>query len=326
MDMDEQNSTNNWKSFLIILAATLLVWIGVSMSSVNTYPTTLMVEYDGYDTARYAMLSADSTVTINMQTNGFVALHQSIEMRKKPLKVHLQIPPSVEATTDPVPVRLSVAQMINDIKNQYDLSDKVNIQTVTESLHLVVAQRLSKAFHPMMDEVSFTFAPGHCLYGAPRIEPDTVYLYGSSASLAKIDNLKVMRSQISNIGQSGYYTMSLDTIWNKYPDLRISTPEIRIYIPTEECTENSIVVPIHYNHADSLSKVRIYPDKVTVNYWVANKDFDRPQADDFYVEVSNKLSDKGDAHMLTIARFPEYVRIKDLSTDKVQIIVISNSK
>ncbi len=324
--MDATNNTNNLKSFLIILAATLLVWIGVSMSSTNTYPTTLKVVYVGYDTARYAMMSADSTVTFNMQCNGFLALHHSLAMRRQPLLVRLQIPSAVEGTSDPVPIRLSVAQMINDIKKQYNLSEKVNIQTVTESLHLIVAQRLSKAFRPLMDDVSFTFAPGRCLYGTPRIEPDTVYLYGSSSSLSKIEQLKITNTQIANIGPSGYYTLNIDTSWNRYPDLYISTPDIRIFIPTEECTQSSVVVPVHYNHIDTLSKVRIYPEKVTVNYWVANKDFDRPKADDFYVEVSNKISENGDSRMLSIARFPEYVRIKDLSTDRVQIIVINNTK
>ncbi len=282
------------------------------------------VAYVGVDTARYAVLQADTTVTFNMVTNGFTAFQHSLSLRQKELQVKI---PSISGNRngEPSTIRISVAQQIRDYRNQLGLNEKVNLQPVTENLQIVLAERQAKVFYPRLDNVSFSFAPGYSLYGMPRIEPDSVVLYGSEVSLSKVSRVDAAATQIANIGLSDTFTVALDDGWRKYPDLRISHSTIRVYIPTEESSEQSVEVPVRYTLRDSSMNVRLYPDRVTVNYWVATKDFDRPQPKDFVVEARG--FERGVSSVpLVVTSFPDYVRIKDLSSTHAQVVLIQKQK
>lgn len=322
--MESENKNGNWKSFLVILGVIILIWLGVSMSSTNSYPTVVKVEYTGIDTARYALIQADSTVTLNIVTNGFSAFQYSLGLRHKVL--HVKVPTSsVKADGEATPILISVAQQINDYRSQLGFSEKVTLQPVTEHLRLLIAERQSKVFYPNLSNVSFSFAPGYSLYGMPKIYPDSVVLYGSALSLSKVERIDAAPTQIANIGNSDTYTVALDKSWRKYPDLRISNSSIQVFIPTQECSEGSVEVPIRYQSPDSSMLVRLYPEKVTVTYWVATKDFDRPQASDFVVEA-RQLDNGSSSVPLIVTSFPSYVRIKDLSSPRVQVVLIQKQK
>ena len=58
------------KRFLVILGITALVWLGVSMAESGEYPMEVRVEMVGYDTIRYAVVSADTVLPLKV-TSGW---------------------------------------------------------------------------------------------------------------------------------------------------------------------------------------------------------------------------------------------------------------
>ena len=61
-------------TYLTILALTVLVWAGFVLSEEDEYPLQARVEMTGFDMRQYAVVEADSTLSLTVHANGFSAL------------------------------------------------------------------------------------------------------------------------------------------------------------------------------------------------------------------------------------------------------------
>lgn len=311
---------SNWRSFLIILAATLILWIGSAMSDKQTVPVSFPIEYMGYDTARYVLVQYDSVVTLNVTCSGFSLFAHSFNWGQQQLRVMLRIPQAVKESHEAVAIRLSVAECVRDFAKQ--LGDNVSVTPVTENIVLSVAQLQSKAFVPELRNVDITFQQGYCLNGDPVIRPDSVYLYGSEASLGQVNHLFTSPATIGNVGDGEVaYALSLDTGWQRYRDLRVSTSEVNLLVPTTRCTEMTLSVPVRVTGNDSAFKVRLYPDVVQVNAWVPNDIYDQVTGTDFQAQVYVNTSNDT-ALRVVLNRFPAQVSIKEIKPEYVRYVLI----
>ena len=320
--MSKASKRRNARAFMVVLMTTFLVWFGASMSDEKEYYSTLPVDYIGYDTAQYALVSADTMVTIAIRSNGFRAVGRSFYMPDKRLSVDIgsligNMADSVEASH----ITLRTDKLQEAFVEQLHLPGHATVYATDEKLHLVVAQRRRKAFVPQLRNVDFTFTMGRGVYGEPVITPDTVFLYGSLESLERVEQLTTAPATIANVAESRTYILQLDPVWQRYPDLRVSTPNIQVYVPVEEYTENSYMLPLHFHMADTAMKVRIYPMEVRVSFWVAKKDYSRTRPEDFKAVVTCHSAAFSSARVV-LSEFPDYVRIKSISPDTAQVLII----
>ena len=70
------------KHFLVILGLTALVWLGVTLSEPIEYPLHVDVELTGYDTIKYAILQADTSATVTIETKGYSVLLNNLWNKK----------------------------------------------------------------------------------------------------------------------------------------------------------------------------------------------------------------------------------------------------
>lgn len=299
------------KRFLVILGLTAIVWIGVSMSEPMEYPMQVRVSYTGYDTVRYAMLSADTSLTLRITSDGYTAF----------LLGMLDEVPEVE-----VPVGGSGMQRSADIGVLYAAvrEGMVGIRGVTcgvDSLRVTLAERRHKTLRPNLDQVSFEFAEQYALYGQPTITPSEVTLYGPDEALATITSLPVAKTTVSGIRESGSYTMKLEPVWREAGDVHPSCTEVTVYVPVEAYVERDNKVPVQVVGADTSVSVHIYPPDVTLHVWVAQRDLHREP--EFSVTVDYADIIKGGSHIVPqLTEFPSYVRPRGIEPKEVQCVII----
>ena len=320
--MSKASKRRNARAFMVVLVTTFLVWFVASMSEEKEYTATIPVDYIGYDTARYALVSADTAVTLSIRSNGFRAVGRSFSLPDKHIAINIGslfhgMPDSEEA----IAFVLRTDRLQETFASQLHLPGHVSILPITEKLHLKIAQRCCKAFVPQLKNVDFTFTMGRGVYGAPVVSPDTVFLYGSMEHLSQIDQLTTAPATIANVVASSTYTLPLDTVWQRFPDLRVSTHEVQVHVPVEEYTENSYTLPLHLIAADTLLKVRVYPTDVKVSFWVAKKDYTSTRPNDFKAVVTYNSAALSTARVV-VSEFPDFVRIKSVQPDTVQIVRI----
>lgn len=299
------------RQFLVILGLTALVWLGVSMSEPTEYPVDVKVTFSGYDSVRYAVVYADTAVTLRVTSSGFVAIGQSLKHRKAQLTLTPEGNGSRRA--------LAMKQVcLAFTKSRVGITQAVGS---ADSLRLVLAPRESRTFRPTLENVEFSFAEQYGLYGEPVIVPAEVTLYGPREALDKIDHLPVAETHLANIHSSGHHRLALEPVWDKVGDIRPSQAEVDIYLPVEAYVEHEYEVPIEVLNADTSVQLKLYPQEVTLRVWIAQRDLHR--SPDFRVGIDyNDILVHGKHITPRLMQFPDYIRPRCIEPEEVQCVII----
>lgn len=299
------------RQFWNILLVTVVVWLGCVMSEDGDYPMELKVEWSGIDTSRYVVTHADTILPISVKSNCFRAIRRYFTARNASFQIYTQ-----SDTT----VRVGKA-LYDEIISQLGFVGVGDVYSAKETLQYSVSERVGKPFVPQIRDVDFHFEGLVGLSGSAVIDPDTVWLYGSPASLAKIDELHTAPTSIEHITDSGYYTLALDPTWKEYGDLRISTDVVRIHLPVEHFAEIKLQVPVKFRSPNQHKHVRLYPEQVEVTLWVPSKDYKNINVSQLEA-VADSQGAAGDQLPVLITRFPANTRIKQVSPATIQYVII----
>lgn len=299
------------------------------MSEDHDYTLRLRVEMTGYDTRRYAVVHADSTLSLTVQSSGFRALLLGLRDELPTVKVNM----AGDAVTHYAGVfdgrnclYRSVAvnrELLEGCLGGYGISRS---SSEDDSLLLVLTERASRRFRPDISGVEILFSDGYALYGSPKVEPAEVTLYGSPEALAKVTSLKAKAMTLANISLSDVYTVPLDDSWKQEGDIYASTEELKLFIPVEKYVERQYTLPVTVDSPQPVAngqQLRLYPDNVTLRVWVAQRDVPSVAADRFTVAVDYADIAAGATSLKPrITRFPESVRVRSIEPAEVQYVII----
>lgn len=314
-------------SFIIILALTALVWFVMAMSEVHEYSVKMKVELSGFNHNQYAVVQADSSVTLQIESTGFNALLFSL--KRKPLVLNLDMNAEVvrsyshRGERGTLLCRAVAMDDLGDILANV-LSEKGmrQVGSAKDSLKLVLSERKSKVFRVDISDVNVSFAEGYGLYGEPSVTPSEVTLYGDEESLAKIESVHVSPVKINSLMRSGTFPLSLDTSWRS-DDVFASTNTVMLKLSVEQYVEREYVLPIEVSESDSTTRLNLYPDKVTLRVWVPKRDIALVTADRFSVSVDYRdVIPRANKLQVHLTRFPQAVRVHSLSPEEVKFVVI----
>ena len=277
------------------------------MADEGEYPMEVGVEMVGYDTLRYAVVSADTLLPVKVTLSGFNAFLASRHR------------PTVEVT---VPVEAE-AVAFSDLRQQVlrSILGARDVVSPVDSLRVVLAPRGQRTFRPRIDNVNFSFTDQHGLYGEPAMTPAEVTLYGPDEVLAQIDELYVAAANISDISESGTYRLPLEPVWLQYADVYPSVKEVSVYLPVEAYVEKDYSVPVTVLDADTSVTLRLYPEVVQVRAWVAQRDLQREPSFIVSVNYSDIFRQEGRVTP-RLVEFPSYVRPRNVEPQEIQCVVI----
>lgn len=311
---------SQWRVFSLALAVVAFIWFCMAMSDVKPFREVYRVDFKGLDTARYVVTHSDTTVALNVTSNGFHAFRRSLIGSKR---LTVNVVKWQSSLTDDGSRLMSVntLDLTDEIEAQLDMRGVTKVEPLVSTLNVALSERARKAFVPVLDSVYFQFEGTHGLSAQPIIKPDTVYLYGSPSSLAAVQALHASKQTIEHIHRSGNHRIMLARDWAVHPDLRISTPYVTVYVPVEKFIEKSVLVPIAFQSAEPVQEWHLYPANATVRFWIAERDYANAKAEDFRVSAIYK-SDSSQSIDLVVSQFPSHVRIKETVPQRVQYTVI----
>ena len=306
-----------WRAFIFALVVVSIVWVVSAMAEPKTFRESYALQFDGIDTARFAVTGADSIVTLRLTSNGFRALRRSIGL---PRTLHIKV--AIPDNNEPAQHMTLPGKTLPDLlSKQLDMRGVTELQAITERVHLDLARRESRKFRPDLSRVHFDFDGMAGLCGEPTVEPDSITLYGSNASLNKIDHISASEQTLHHITKSGHYRVRLNPVWKQYADLRISDEWVTVYIPTDTYIEKLITLPVAFRSATPVKQINLYPAEVTLSCLVPESDYEQLSAKDF--EVCATLFTDSDAYLTPhVARFPSQVRVRAIEPEQIQYIII----
>lgn len=290
---------------------TAIVWLGVSMAETTEYPLHVKVETEGYDTVRYAVVRADTALTLRVRANGYTALIYSL----------VEPTPTVRLLVEGDSLRCAadVDQIQNALREQ--LPGIHLVDAGTDSVRVTLAPRSHRSYRPVLDNATFTFAEQYGLYGQPVVTPAVVDLYGPQEALDQIDELRVAPVTLTDIKASGRYTLPLEPAWERYADIHPSCTEVSVYLPVEAYVERRYTVPITVPDADTAVQLHLYPEEVTLHAWVARRDLNRDPHITVVVDYRDILSN-GQHLVPRLTEFPDYIRPRSIEPAEVQSVIV----
>ena len=310
------------KSFWIILVITAFAWVISAMSERSDHSVTLRLRWDGYDTARYVVSRADTVLPVTIKANTFQAVSFVLAAKDNPFVL------SVSGDT----VLKVNSILLNEALRQYQTAGVKTITSPVETLHIKLSERERRGYVPTLRNVEFRFADRCGLCGNPVVEPDTVWLYGDPVSLDKIVSLSAAPAVVSDITDSGWFTLALDPVWSNFRDVHSSADSIRVFIPTLRYVETALTVPItpvtptgSPVNTPGGSLLRTIPERVNVTLWVPDDYPVAPTASQIQAVAVFSPDNNSDLLPVQITRFPAGVRIKSISPSQVQYVIIKKN-
>lgn len=295
--------------YLCVVVVTALLWLVATLSERHVHRVTFCVEWVGIDTARYVVTHADRSVSFDILSNGFLALSRHRLSRNEPLVLDVRQDTS-----------LSAEACIDALRNQFYLPGIHGITCLKDRVSIGLAPRHAKGFVPQLKDLEVSFDDPYALYGTLRVSPDTVWLYGSAASLACIDHVETQPTTLVNVRQTHTYQVALNPTWAQFGDVRSSTTKVSVKVPTARFAERKVVLPLSLEGAPQGVRAHLYPSQVTVSLWVAEQDFVRFSTEQMRARVHYDPS--ADVWKVAVVSFPSYVRIRGVEPDVVRYVII----
>ncbi len=312
----------------MILGLTALVWLAMAMSERKEYNLPVKVKMTGFDTKRYAVVSADTLMMLQVESTGFNVFF--LGLKKEPLTIEFDI--KNEAVHRHSQRRDTVVDLFRTVAVA-DLSTLLSDQLSAfgvhykssgrDSLQLVLNERASKVFRPDLSNMKINFSEGFGLYGEPMVSPMEVTLYGSPEVLAAIGGVGVKPMTLTDVRETRTYRIPLDKAWKALGDVYASDDILTVNIPVNSYVEQHFIVPVTVDGVDTNQGLRLYPDRVTFHVWVAQDDFAAVSAERFSASVDYRDISSGAQRLkLNVDRFPRNVRIRKIEPEEIEYVII----
>lgn len=298
------------------------------MSERHEYTILVRVEMQGFDAKRYAVVSADSMLTLQVQSSGFNVMFLSL--RKEPVTIVLDMNNEFvhrysrqrDEVTDLYRV-VAVGDLSPQLSGQLSSLGMHIEGSPKDSLLLVLNERSSRTFIPDINNLRINFSDGYGLYGEPTVTPGRVTLYGSRDLLASIDHIGVKPTVLNDVRESATYTLALDDSWRSRGDVYSSAEQITVEIPVKRFIERRFTIPVTILDADSTHGLRLYPDRAELHVWVAQEDLATVSDDRFEITANyGDILSGAQRLKLSVSRFPRNVRIRSLNPAEIEYVII----
>lgn len=164
-------------------------------------------------------------------------------------------------------------------------------------------------------------ASGYMIDGDIGISPDSVYAYGSKASLDTLFFAHTTTDTISNVNSSRKISVPIQSLQG----IKFVPNEIGLSIPVDEFTQKEVDVPITCVNLPKNMNVKFFPSSVKVPIFVGLKRFNDINDKDFQVTVDYEdikmIKDVSSSISIRITESPDYVRTKPPIPSEVEFVL-----
>jgi len=310
----QRKSKYNIYVFLVCLFVATFIWLLIKFSKDYDFQVKIAIEYVNIPNDKY-ITNADTLVTITLNVNGPYFLTKKI-LRKANLSVDLSEVSFTKKSRGNFITSIDIKKVIGDfVKNEYPYANRLT-SVMPEALQLELEAAAVKKV-PVIVPYVYTLEKQHYLYGSIKIIPDSIYVYGSTSKIEKInaittDTVKAAKlsanfevvAELKNSGLFGYH---------------MSHKKVKLFIPVEKYTEAEYNLPVVLP-SEFENKLRLFPETVKVFALVAIKDYKNITDDMFCIMANTDNIEHKTTLPLYLERFPPNVKINRITPDKVEFI------
>lgn len=174
---------------------------------------------------------------------------------------------------------------------------------------------------PVNPNITYTLKKQYQIYGKIITRPDSIIIEGIPSIIDTIQYINTEKKKLNEIYEDKLLKLQLIKPLQT-SKIRLSNDSVNVIITVEKYTEASISVDLYAIGADTL-KLKLFPDKVTITYLVALKDYDKisPTMFTAVVELDKKYL-KRKTLKIRLEHYPKFVKVKEIQPERVEYIIL----
>ena len=295
--------------FFILVAA--LLWLIIRLSDIYTVTIPFAIHYVDIP-ASQLIQENDNEVSATVTTSGFKLLNYFF----------------VNKPNRNVEISLKEAKCKKTENNQYSYSSRIVEEKIgdffttsssdihiNEDLQYFTMSRLASRKVKVVPETDIIFEKQYNFYGEPIAKPDSITIYGA---VDDVNNTRMVHTKVitrKNVNQNIETSAKIDLAENLHADI----DEVEVSINVEKYTEAEIVVPISV--PDKVN-MHLYPNKASVRYIVAMKDYAIINSLSFMAEVDTTDIYFNDVLPVKLVLYPNNTQIIGINPKAVEYIIV----
>lgn len=306
--------------FLICLFISSFIWMLIKLSQHYGSEILIPVTYSKIPEGKILVSKADTTIRIGITVQGFSLAWIKYFSRKAPLKVNLSNYRLRQQMHQYVCL-INTKVWAKQFSEQYDHGDKIDY-ILPDTIALYFEDRYFKEV-PVETDIAIKFRKQYFAYDTLSITPKRVTISGLNKNISQVDFVKTVPVSFTNLHENLNKNIAL-----KNPmltaDIMLDPDEVNVKLQVEKFTESKIEIPINKINEPDNRSVKIFPDKATITYLVALKDYEKMSADMFSCRVNlSEINKRPDNKLdISLSSHPQFIKIVNIEPAEVDYLFL----
>ncbi len=198
-------------------------------------------------------------------------------------------------------------------------AEGINIVAVDPEKIFFKVEKLSTKEVPVKANIDFSCEALYMQSDKIKIIPDSVIVSGTEKTIKRILFAETEAMKFPNLNDTLKTVAKIKPVNN----VRFSANKVKIIIPVEKYTENSVSIPLQVKNCPDSLKIITFPDEITVTYKVVLSQFKFVNTKDIklsvdYNDIKNKHAKK---LKVNIDSYPEFIKSVQISPEFIEYII-----
>lgn len=305
--------------YFICLVISVIIWFTIKLSDEYDTVIQIPITYTHLPKNKVLTSSSDTILQVEIIEKGVNLFRMLYLQGISPVPVSLRFLP-VYPKGGVYQGIINPSLLINEIEREKNLLGKI-VSIIPDTIYLYFEPERSRKV-PVTASFDLSYEKQFKRYGAVTFIPDSVTVRGPERIIDILDSVSLGEIKLERLSEnySGVRSFPYDSA---YLNLTFNPNSVTYTIPVEKFTEAESTVPVKIINTSGL-KVKTFPDKVTIFYNVALKDY--PKVEPGMINAVADLSlvnlAEDDKIRVSLESYPSYIRISKIEPEKVEYIII----
>ncbi len=301
-------------AFFISLFIATVLWFLIVLNDTYTTNISYPIAYKNIPKNKTISNELPKRITLTIQGNGFDLITYQLNKFLFPYVVNIQ-----KLTTEQKSNRivLQTNNILPSLTKKFKAS--VKITNISPSEIYIDLSNIIRKKLPVKSYFTYTLAHQYVLDGKIKISPKKITVTGPETI---IDTLHYIETEHFDFGKINKVIKRTIPI-KKYSKIKTDTKYVTVYIPAYKYTENSLQIPIILENKPDTIKAKLIPQKVTVKYKVALKNYKKVKPENFIILADfNNLENGNNTLKLYLRKKSRYAFDISIYPQKVKVYIV----
>lgn len=308
---ERKQAVSGLSGILIFILISSLLWLIIKLSDTYTVTVPFAIHYVDIPASQIVQ-DNDDEVQVTVTTTGFKLLNYYFKTKPN-RKIDISLK-DVKYKKNEDKVYSYNSRFIVDKIGEF-LSSNTNDITISDDVQYFSMSRLASKKVRIIPETNFSFEKQYNYYGEPSSTPDSITIYGSVDDVNMTKDIKTEVIIRKNVNQNVETKAKIDL----NERLKADIEEVEVSVNIEKYTESKVEIPIAI---PGNLKMHLYPNKASVRYIVAMKDFAIINNLSFKAEVDTTDMFFSDVLPIKLVLYPNNTQIIDIEPNEVEYIIV----